>query len=46
MRCHVLIEDRRDDPAFDAWIDTLENVLRDAPAPALEKKRFAMEARR
>ncbi|MGE0046172.1 MAG: helix-turn-helix domain-containing protein [Hyphomonadaceae bacterium] len=30
--CHV-IEDRRDDPAFDGWIASLENALRDAPAP-------------
>lgn len=32
--CH-LIEDRRDDPAFDARLDDLENVLRAAPAPAI-----------
>ncbi len=28
--CHV-IEDRRDDPAFEHWIDALELVLRGAP---------------
>ncbi len=32
--CH-LIEDRRDDPEFDARLDDLENVLRAAPAPAI-----------
>lgn len=31
--CH-LIEDRRDEPHFDVWIDTLETMLRQAPAPA------------
>jgi chromosomal replication initiation ATPase DnaA len=30
--CHV-IEDRRDDPAFDALIDALEETLRTAPQP-------------
>lgn len=30
--CH-LIEDRRDDAAFDAWIDGLEAMLREAPPP-------------
>lgn len=27
------IEDRRDDPAFDSHVDTLESMLRDAPPP-------------
>lgn len=31
--CHV-IEDRRDDPTFDSWIAALEEMVRDAPAPA------------
>lgn len=35
--CHV-VEDRRDDPAFDAWIASLENALRDAPPPAAAKE--------
>jgi hypothetical protein len=30
--CH-LIEDKRDDPAFDAWIGGLEQALRAAPPP-------------
>ena len=30
--CHV-IEDRREDGGFDAWIDALEDALRTAPAP-------------
>ncbi|MES1156194.1 MAG: helix-turn-helix domain-containing protein [Alphaproteobacteria bacterium] len=30
--CHC-VEDRRDEAAFDAWIDVLEAMLRDAPAP-------------
>lgn len=33
--CHV-IEDRRDRPYFDDWIETLEQMLRDAPAPRVE----------
>jgi chromosomal replication initiation ATPase DnaA len=41
--CHV-IEDRRDDPDFDAWIDALEGLLREAPAPG--RKTLAVEARR
>ena len=32
--CHV-IEDRRDDPAFDAWMDALEDCARIAPPPAM-----------
>ncbi len=31
--CHV-IEDRREDELFDGWIDALEAMLREAPAPA------------
>jgi chromosomal replication initiation ATPase DnaA len=31
--CH-LIEDRRDDPAFDAQLEDLESLLRAAPLPA------------
>lgn len=31
--CHV-IEDRRDEAHFDAWIGSLETMLRDAPARA------------
>jgi chromosomal replication initiation ATPase DnaA len=31
--CHA-IEDRREDRQFDAWIDSLEAVLRAAPQPA------------
>ncbi len=31
--CH-LVEDRRDDPEFDARLEDLENILRAAPAPA------------
>jgi chromosomal replication initiation ATPase DnaA len=42
--CHV-IEDRRDDPTFDAWIDGLEGLLREAPARPV-RKAFALEARR
>lgn len=38
--CHR-IEDRRDDPRFDAWIAALETMLRDAPAPV---SGFAAEA--
>lgn len=30
--CHA-IEDRRDDPGFDAWLANLEAMLRDAPRP-------------
>lgn len=40
--CHV-IEDRRDDPAFDVWIAALEEMVRDAPAPA--KRSICPEAR-
>ncbi len=32
--CH-LVEDRRDDPKFDALLEGLESVLRAAPAPAI-----------
>jgi chromosomal replication initiation ATPase DnaA len=32
--CHT-IEDRRDDPRFDAWIASLEMTLRTAPPPTL-----------
>ena len=32
--CHK-IEDRRDDPAFDQWMDDLEACLRTAPGPDL-----------
>ncbi|WP_421792291.1 helix-turn-helix domain-containing protein [Hyphobacterium sp.] len=28
-----IVEDRRDDPAFDAWLDGLEDCLRTAPEP-------------
>lgn len=28
-----LVEARRDDPVFDAWIDALETALRETPAP-------------
>lgn len=31
--CHAM-EDRRDDPQFDAWIGALEGMLREAPAPS------------
>lgn len=34
--CH-LIEDRRDDPGFDDWINAMEMMLRDAPGPAGRK---------
>jgi chromosomal replication initiation ATPase DnaA len=30
--CHI-IEDRRDDPEFDAWIESLEDALRETPPP-------------
>lgn len=30
--CHA-IEDRREDAAYDAWVDTLEAALREAPPP-------------
>jgi len=30
--CHV-IEDRRDEPGYDAWIGSLETALRETPAP-------------
>ncbi|MEZ5938690.1 MAG: helix-turn-helix domain-containing protein [Hyphomonadaceae bacterium] len=30
--CHA-IEDRRDDPSFDAWIARLEQAVRAAPQP-------------
>ena len=30
--CH-LIEDRREDPQFDAWIEALEEMMRLAPTP-------------
>lgn len=33
--CHV-VEDRRDDPAFDACLDQLEGFLRSAPDPAFD----------
>ncbi len=32
--CH-LVEDRRDDPAFEDWIDQLEASIRAAPAPVI-----------
>ncbi|MBL8548404.1 MAG: chromosomal replication initiator DnaA [Hyphomonadaceae bacterium] len=28
-----LVEARRDDPVFEAWIDALESALRETPAP-------------
>jgi chromosomal replication initiation ATPase DnaA len=28
-----IVEDRRDDPQFDAWVNALEAALREAPAP-------------
>src|SRR5690242_4444299 len=40
--CHM-IEDRRDNDTFDAWIDALEAMLRDAPAPA--RAALLLEAR-
>jgi hypothetical protein len=30
--CH-LVEDRREDPQFDAWVNALEAALRETPAP-------------
>jgi chromosomal replication initiation ATPase DnaA len=36
--CHS-IEDRRDDDAFDDWIDALETMLRRAPAPGAQEAR-------
>jgi chromosomal replication initiation ATPase DnaA len=30
--CHS-VEDRRENPQFDAWVDALEPALREAPAP-------------
>ncbi|MBI1186892.1 MAG: chromosomal replication initiator DnaA [Alphaproteobacteria bacterium] len=36
--CHM-IEDRREDPGFDAWADALETALREAPAP--DRRRVA-----
>ncbi len=33
--CH-LVEDRRDDPGFDAWMDALEQAARSAPPPRVE----------
>jgi hypothetical protein len=27
------VEDRREDPRFDAWMNALEAALRDTPAP-------------
>ncbi len=38
--CHV-VEDRRDDPDIDAWIEALESALREAPSP---RPVFAREA--
>jgi chromosomal replication initiation ATPase DnaA len=38
--CHA-IEDRREAEAFDLWVDSLETILRGAPAPA----RAMLEAR-
>jgi chromosomal replication initiation ATPase DnaA len=38
--CHV-IEDRRDATDFDAWINTLEDMLRGAPTPGA--RRYAPE---
>jgi chromosomal replication initiation ATPase DnaA len=32
--CHVM-EDRRDDPRFDAWIEALETSVRAAPRPVI-----------
>lgn len=29
-----MMEERRDDPGFDAWLDALEDAARSAPAPA------------
>ena len=40
--CH-LIEDRREDADFDAWLERLEAMLRGAPPPG--RPRFLMEAR-
>ena len=40
--CHV-IEDRRDEPTFDAWVAALEGMVREAPAPA--RGSFEPEAR-
>lgn len=37
--CH-LIEDRREDPAFDEWAAALENMLREAPPP--ERRRSSV----
>lgn len=34
--CHT-IEDRRDQPSFDAWVGALEIMLRGAPAPGLTR---------
>ncbi|MFT3726300.1 MAG: helix-turn-helix domain-containing protein [Terricaulis sp.] len=33
--CH-LIEDRRDEPQFELWIDALEAMLRNAPPPRID----------
>ena len=38
--CHQ-IEDRRDDPDFDAWLDALENTLRQASGLAGKVKEAA-----
>jgi hypothetical protein len=37
--CHA-IEDRREDPGFDAWIAAMEHMLRGAPEPKLAGTRF------
>lgn len=33
-----VIEDHRDDPAFDELLDSIEAVLRHAPAPPMERR--------
>ena len=33
-----IVEDRRDDPAFDAWLDGLEDCLRTAPEPQFDRQ--------
>ena len=48
--CHV-VEDRRDELAFDVWIEALEEAMRAAPEPfggqaALQSRRVAARGRR
>lgn len=37
------VEDRREAPAFDRWVETLEDMLRVAPDPVLREEDFRPE---